>query len=223
MDKIRDLLPTVGNNTGYGVVDPVVKKPAKPKIKISPRIIALLAGLVIVAILVMVCTSMLESMRQKPILLSEQLVARLTNSVAVIDEYSGDLYASSARTLAASLRDSLVGTSTELTTYLSENYGYKLDTAKKSETWLAETTYTETLTADFENARLNGILDRTFAREAVLLIAEVLSIESEIMARTESEQLTTILQNSTASLENLSNGFEELQVSVAPNLLAWVN
>ena len=220
MDKIRDFLPS-NQNVGYGVVDPV-SAPARPKIKIkiSPRIIAALIGAVVLAILIMVCTSMLTAMQQKPITLTEQLVAKMSNSVTTIDEYSDRLYASSMRSLTASLRDSLSGTATELTTFLTENYDYDLNKAGKTEVWLAETEQAEAIGADFENARLNGILDRTFAREAVLLIAEILSVESEIMARTSNENLTMILQNSTSSLENLANGFEEQQVATQPTLLA---
>lgn len=218
-DKVRDFLPFGERNVGYGVVDPVPRSRApKPKIKISPRIIALLVGLVIVAVLVMVCTNMLNSMRQKPITLAEQLVARCSNSLTVIDEYTDELRSSSMRTLAASLRDTLSGTSTEVTNYLTENHGYDLRAAEDTEIWANEVGLSEAITTDFENARLNGILDRTFAREAVLLIAEIISIESEIMARSDNEALTTILQNSTSSLQNLSNGFEEQQVGALPSL-----
>lgn len=213
LDTIRDFLPSQQNRVGYGVVNPGPKKkttgPKKPLL--SPIFIRVMAGIVILLVLFLICVSLLSSMRQKPITLSEQLVAKITQTITVMDTYNEELHSTATRSLAATLRESLNGTNSALITYLTDNHGYDEKSAEDSEIWATETTAAEELTSELEAARLNGILDRTYAREMILFISEVEGIESEVMERSSNEELDSILSNSMTSLETISNGLSELQ------------
>lgn len=219
LDSARNLTP-FRDDVGYGVVNPGGKRSNPGKkvndflgSKLFRRIMIGLVIFAVVLILAVVCIGMLREMERKPITLSEQLVAKMTTTIEVLDEYNDELHSTSARSLAASLRESFNATNAELTTFLTNNYGYDVGDAEDTEVWASELEAATALADELEAARLNGILDRTYAREMILLIAEVVGMESEIMERSSETDLDTIMENSTSSLENISNGLDELQVS----------
>lgn len=218
MDTIRDILPSTQKSMGYGVVDPVMKKKStapkrSPLSLISPFFIRLMAAIVIFLVLFLVCASLIRSMQQKPVTLSEQLVAKITTTIEVLDVYNSEIHSSMERTLAVSLRDSLNGTRASMVTYLTNNHNYDEDDAEDSEVWASELAIAEELSTELENARLNGILDSVYIREMTLVIYEIEGIESEIIERTSSTELDSTLENSISSLDNIISGFEALDIN----------
>lgn len=219
LENLNNLNP-FNQQGGYGVVNPGGKAPKKHSnlkealnSKVFKWILIGAALFIILLIVLLVCVAMLQDLRQKPITLSEQLVARFTTTIDVIDDYTDEMRSTAMRSHATTLRESINATNSSLVTYLETNYGYDQGSAEDSSAWAEEAEIAEVLRTELENARLNGILDRTYASEMMAFIGEVIGIESEIIERSDSAELDGILSNSTSSLENISNGLEELQVS----------
>ena len=133
----------------------------------------------------------------------ERLNLRLTNVNSSITTYNKSVKSSALRSSGVSLASILEATSLSLTPFYEK---YDLDAKKPSEKISAgETALLDSLNLELENGKLNGILDRTYAREISLL----LSLEVELYEKTKDEALKAALESSYTNLETIYPNFND--------------
>lgn len=168
-------------------------------------ILGVLVGLALIAILISAFSSSAPS---EPAELSplRALYLHFDNLSAPLDSYTNQVKSpvlrSSGRTLAVTLSNS----KTALASLLESEYGVASKDLKLDASTSAEL---ETFKNSLENARLNGILDRTYANELSYQISVLLIYESSALEKTSSENVKSFLKTSSASLETLKEDFSK--------------
>lgn len=136
------------------------------------------------------------------------LKLRLDKTSEVITEYQPSLKSSLLRSLSASLKGIFTNTSSQLGTYMAGAYGYEDGKAKESMIEEADLNK-DALMNDFFEAKINGLLDRTYAHKMTLEIYGVMSDEAGIVNSTSDENLKSLLVGSYDSLKNLYTQFND--------------
>lgn len=185
-------------------------RPLKPTkslfgFNISPKMLKIIIGIVVATVIIMIFGGILSSLGNKN---SERdyldkIYIRTDNLMVSISNYNNLVKSSELRSMGNSLNAVLVQTNYEVLNYLKENYELTNYKPEKEQTLTDENTYIEELNQSLENGRLNGILDRTYAREFTYEIGMLLSLESEAIANTKNENLKSILNSSHTNLEQL--------------------
>lgn len=137
-----------------------------------------------------------------------KLKFRLDQTNTVITEYQQFVKSSSLRSLSASLKGAFTNTSSQLLNFLSSAYGFeenKVDDAIIEEAELNA----DELSSEMFEAKINGLLDRTYAHKMALEIYSVMSEEAGIYNSTDQAALKEILQSSRDSLNNLYTQFND--------------
>ena len=134
------------------------------------------------------------------------------NLLITINEYQPAVKSSNLRSSSASLYSILGSTSSALTTYLTTKYNLKekdIDEKLLS----TETALYDSLNVDLAEAKINGLLDRTYARQMAYEISVIMNREAEIYKNMKDEGLKTSLLTSYDSLEKLYNDFDSFSES----------
>lgn len=134
------------------------------------------------------------------------LITRIDNTSAVIDEYRSDIKSSSLRSDTASLSTILSNTSKSLTDYATAKYNYKPKDVKQS-VQEEETLAKDALTDELFKAKINGLLDDTFAHKMAYEVSIIMTREAQLMKST-SDDLYSILDGSYQSLDILYHKFD---------------
>ena len=174
----------------------------------TPTMIKIIIGAVIALIFVIILGSILNSANQKTIDLYTAFHLRLQNLTAgngPLSTYTKNLKSSDLRSLAGNLQTSLTSTSQEMSSLLST---LKVDTSNPSEQATADSNISS-YTSELADAKLNGVLDRTFASSTALQISILLSMESEIRAKTDNSSLANLMDRSSADLNKLLAQFTD--------------
>lgn len=140
------------------------------------------------------------------------LIIHLDNTTELIKEYQSNVKSSDLRSHSASLNGVLSNTSSQLTTYATEKYNYKLKEVKKSIVE-EETSYKDTLNSDFFNAKITGSLDQVYAQKLATDISLIQSREAQILKSSSDANLSDILNTSNESLTNLYDKFNNFSES----------
>lgn len=184
--------------------------PAKPQgffAQLSiPKIII---GGAILFVLLMAFGILLGSLNRKPTNLTRQLYTRTVNVENVISTYNPTVKSSRLRAIGASLSSTLSHASRQLSTYLT-NDDPKDDKAliPDDKTLSSETTALEELNFSLNNAKLNGILDRAYDNQLNLQVTLLLSLVSQLIARTKDTALLDILSPLYSSLNAIRSNLE---------------
>ena len=132
----------------------------------------------------------------------------------VIDDYRTKIRSSELRSMAMSLKSVLLETNYALSSTLTNNFEAKNpDTPEKESTATDETAIIGELTASLEEARLNALLDRVFAREYTYQISLLISLETDIINRTKIDLLKSSLTSSRSNLETLHEQFDNFSAN----------
>ena len=174
----------------------------------SSKIFKFLLSAVALFVLIMILGAILSGNNNKTKNNAISLKLHLDNLSEAISTYQPSLKSSDLRGYSASLASIVSETSKSLTTFLEEQYEYKEKNVEKS-LINSETALYETLNNDLFSAKINGLLDRTYAHEMAYEISIITACESEIYRATKSTDLKEILQSSYDSLENLYDKFND--------------
>ncbi|MBR3115875.1 hypothetical protein IKF30_01455 [Candidatus Saccharibacteria bacterium] len=133
------------------------------------------------------------------------LQVRLDSTAEVISEYQPKVKSSALRSSSASLSTVIANTNNKLTSYLSEKYEYKKGSDKK----LVEQMKTEQdgLMNELYEAKITGVLDRTYAHKMAFEISKILAEEAMLRKESRDDNLNSIIDESYGSLENLYEDF----------------
>ena len=135
----------------------------------------------------------------------EHLSARLTATETVITNAQANLKSSKLRSLNSNLKLYMTNTNRDIVAPL-ESAG--IDIKKLDKKIIAEES-TEALAARLEDARLNAVYDRTYAREMTYQLGTLLTLMNQIYTSTKSTELKTFLKSAYDNLrptqESLGN------------------
>lgn len=133
------------------------------------------------------------------------LKLRLDQTNEVITKYQQYIKSSSLRSISASLRGIFTNTSTQLGNFMTATYGVEADESIAEEARLNA----EALSNELFEAKINGLLDRTYAHKMTLEIYSVMSEEMSIYNSTSEAALKELLTSSHDSLNNLYTQFND--------------
>lgn len=167
------------------------------------KLILIIAAAVL--LLVVILMAVAGSSSSEPTASSE--LARLYHRSDALEQslttYTPSVKSSSLRSSAATLSTILAELKSTSNTYFTAS-GAKLEDYPLA---ASDSKIITALDSSLENARLNGILDRTFASEIYYQIRYLIIIEDSTLAKSSDASLTTFLQSSKTSLERLRDTF----------------
>ncbi len=163
---------------------------------------------VIAFVLIAIVGAMLGSMKTSTKDLEIALMLHLENTSEVMQTYQTNVKSSDLRSISASLASVLANTDRKLTDFLTETYGFEEGDIEDDVTEKA-TTERDALEADLFDAKINGILDRTYAYKMSYEISLFMAEETKILNATSDENLREFLTTSYGSLNNLATKFED--------------
>lgn len=170
---------------------------------LSSKLTWIIGGSVLLFILIAIIGAVLSS--GKGSLESEiiELQLRIDSTIEVISEYQPKVKSSSLRSSSASLSTVFANTSNKLTNYLTDKYNYKQNS--KDNKTIAEQIKTEQdgLMNELFEAKITGVLDRTYAQKMAFEISKILTEENNVSKKSKDDELNAILSESYGSLENL--------------------
>lgn len=189
-------------------------QPSKFNLKniLSSKLFRIIAAGIIFFILLIIVGNIIGSSASKGRTLAEQLELRLTNLTTMLEEESNEyLKDTNLRSYNTALAGILKNTNTQLTNYLTEA-GVDIKSIPAS-IQTKETDYIEALKAELEEARLNGLYDRTYVNLISTEINLIVALEENILDRTSSEALTDILNQSITSLNSILESYDNFDNS----------
>lgn len=136
------------------------------------------------------------------------LKLHLDHTVKVMEEFQPDVKSSLLRSLSASLKGVFMNTSSQMNTFMANAYGYEERNVKETVVEEAELN-AEVLTTELFEAKINGLLDRTYAHKMALEIYSAMGDEAGISNATNEAELKSILSTSYDSLNNLYTQFND--------------
>lgn len=128
--------------------------------------------------------------------------------IETLETYQPYVKSSDLRGASASLSSISKTASSDLTEYLTAKYNFKENHIDKS-IEEKEAALFDILNQELFEGKINGLLDRTFARKIAQEISTLTARESEIFNKSNDNTLRNILKTSYDSLENLYNSFNE--------------
>lgn len=183
---------------------------AKKQFSLNPKILIGVGIAVVVLIFFIVIASMLGNVTDKEKEEAIRLNIRTNYLLSVLDDYTNSVKSSNLRSMGATLSTHLTELNRDLLPILTAAWGYEdWEQDSPPEILEEETEFIRPLVEDLENARLNGLLDRVYVRELALQIALFNSIQSEVIARTEKEDLAALLEKSLTNLRELHTQFSD--------------
>lgn len=169
--------------------------------KPGPRLFLMIGGaLVILVIIVSIVLGIIGSNNRKPL---EQLSVRLSATSTVADEWQKEIKSSSLRSLNSSLKLYLTDINRDIAAPMEKS---GVDVTKPNESILQQES-TETLGQRLEDARLNGIFDRVYAREMSYRLETILALMRQINATTGNNDLKVFLSKAYDSLQPAQEEF----------------
>ncbi len=186
-------------------VSPVRKKSSGP---LGSPIFKIAIGGIIGLVFILAFASLFSSLGKKASELTKQVLLRTNNLNSVVTEYNPAVKSSRLRAIGSSLTTVLTNSSTQLSAYLTSVDGSKDATTPSNKTIATETAQLEELQLSLTNAKLNGLLDRTYENQLILQVSLLLSLISELESRTNDNELLTILSSYSSNLETIHSNLE---------------
>ena len=180
---------------------------AKPQKTTSPlfskKFLIPLIAVAVISILIIIFGS-LSGSTPKNLDTTVRLNNRTTNLIKTLSTYNKSLKSSELRAMGASLSSVLQNTTAPLADSVKNDFG-KVSKDTTDKIAAEETEYITNVNNTLEDARLNAILDRTYAREMAYQAAMLRSLQQECVSSTKNDTLKSSLESSIDSLDNLYN------------------
>jgi hypothetical protein len=135
----------------------------------------------------------------------QQLAARLISTETIAGDASSKLKSTSLRALNSNLKIYLTNTNRDIAAPLAKD---DINVAKLDKTILSKESGAD-ITARLEDARLNGVYDRTYAREIAYRLATTVALMKKIQGSTSNKTLEKILASALINLEPTQKAFAE--------------
>ncbi len=172
-------------------------------------IIKILLGGLVLFVLILSFGSMLGGKSTKSSDLVKQLYVRTTNLDSTINSYNKSLKSSKLRAIGISLSGILTSASSQLSAYISSTDSSKNALQPNEQITAEEAENINALNLSLENAKLNGILDRTYVTQIHLQVSLLLSMVSQLSSRNDNETLNAILESYISNLAVIEQSFQD--------------
>lgn len=173
---------------------------------LPPKVLYFVVGGLILAVLIIVIGSIMGNRpaanTSGPI---ERISLRSKNLNTALTKYSRELKSSNLRSMATSLSSVMSGLESSSATILKSDFG-KTSSTDKAIT-AEETALITSLNETLDNAKLNGLLDRTFVREITSQISTLIILNTDSLKKLSNPTSKTSLQGSLENLQNLHEQF----------------
>ncbi|MEI6053893.1 MAG: hypothetical protein WCQ49_00815 [Candidatus Saccharibacteria bacterium] len=150
----------------------------------------------------------INSLIPKPSL-NQQLAAKLLATEEILTDVTPKIKTSQLRTYNGNLKIYLTNTIRDITPLLAKE---KIDINKLSQKILDTESSTDVLTR-LENARLNAVYDRTYAREMAYQLDTIVSLMTKIQKSTKSSSLKLFLEDAIKNLVPTQKQFAEFNAA----------
>lgn len=178
-------------------------QPVNKWLKPGPQLFLLIGGvLVVIVIIISIILGVVGSNARKPL---QQLSARLAATAAIAEDGQKEIKSSELRSLNSSLKLYLTNINRDITAPMQKS---GVNVSKLDESILKEES-TESVNQRLEDARLNGIFDRVYAREMAYRLDTILALMRQINTSTGNEDLKQFLSESYDSLEPAQESFAD--------------
>ena len=174
---------------------------------LSSAIFKVLVGGIIALVLVIILGAIINSNKTDTKSKCISLHFHFNNLTSVIEKYQPSVKSSALRGSSASLKSLVSNINSDLNNYLIDKYEFK-EKDVDEKLVADETALYEALDVELFEAKINGFLDRTYARKMAYEISIIQTRESEISKSIKEESLKQALTNSYNSLENLYESFD---------------
>lgn len=181
--------------------------PKKPLFVLGPKLVAIVAvALIVIVGGISLVINTATTNAKKPL---ETLSARLTSTEAIVTAAKPNIKSSALRTLNSNLAIYMTNTNRDAATPLKTA---GIDTAKLSKSVLkAESP--DAINARLEDARLNAVYDRTYAREMAYQLETLISLMKQIYSTTHSASLKAFLQTTFDNLAPTQKAFSDFNAA----------
>lgn len=165
----------------------------------------------LVAVVLLIAMAIFGALMGNKVTPEEQctdLKLHIDGTVEAIDEYQQYVKSSLLRSLSASLKGVFTNTSSQLSSYMANAFGWEDKNVKEAVREEANLARDELMNELFE-AKINGLLDRVYAHKMTLEIYSVMNDEAGISNGASDAELQSLLKNSYDSLNNLYTQFND--------------
>lgn len=172
----------------------------------SGKMMWILIGLVVFAIGLIVLTSVLNGGKSNLELESAtRLSARTENLIKTISSYNRQVKSSGLRAIATTLSGIMTNTNRDVGELMKADLKPSSDADKNlvKKVQAEEAANIADLNDTLETGRMSGMLDRVYLREMTLQVALLIGLEQEVAAKTKNAALTSMMNDSLTSLENI--------------------
>ncbi|MFZ2125963.1 MAG: hypothetical protein WAV04_00420 [Candidatus Microsaccharimonas sp.] len=178
--------------------------PQAPKVlpfKAGPRLFLIIGAVLVVLVSgIAITLNIIRSAQQAPL---ETLSARLTTTQTIVNDAQANLKSSQLRSLNSNLAIYLTNTTRDIGEPLLAN---GINTAKLPDS-VTKAESGDAIAARLEDARLNAVFDRTYAREMTYQLSTTLTLMKQIRDSTGSASLKTFLDTAITNLEPTQASF----------------
>ncbi len=198
---IQPTPPPVPSSPNY--LDQIAPQaPKKDLFKIGPKLMILVLGIIILLVGIMAFAfNASNTAKKKPL---ETLYARLTTTETIATAAQTKLKSSELRSLNSNLKIYLANTNRDVADPL---LAAGINVSKISKT-VTDAESPDAINARLEDARLNAVYDRTYAREMAYQLDTLITLMKQIYKSTSSTKLKEFLQATFDSLEPTQKSFE---------------
>lgn len=184
--------------------------PQAPKKGLSSKarlIVAILGGVTLLTIILMIIAGLSKPHTDD----TQHLAARLQSSQKIVDTAQSNLHSSQLRGLNSNLSIYLTNANRDIATPLKNN---GVNPAKLNKSIVTQENGAA-ITATLDDARLNAVYDRTYAREMTYQLETTMVLMQQIYRSTKSSSLKTFLQTEYDNLTPIQKGFAEFNDATA--------
>ena len=178
------------------------------KLHLSRRqlIIAGVVGAVLLFLITIVIAIKSAGTPDKPL---QQLTARLQSTEKIVGDAQSKLKSTELRSLNSNLKIFLTNANRDIAPQLTDR---KINAAKLNKMIVDAEAGTD-ITNRLEDARLNAVYDRTYAREMSYQIETITTLIKQIRSSTSSQSLQTFLDNTSINLQPTQKAFADFNAT----------
>lgn len=181
--------------------------PRRSPFKVGPKLFLIIGGvLTLLVIILSISLNSIAAGQRQPL---EKLAARLQSTETVVNDAQANLKSSQLRSLNSELKLFMANTNRDLSEPLKIA---GVDVKKLSATTVKNEATTE-LTDRLEDARLNAVYDRTYAREMAYRLDTIITLMEQIYDTTTSTSLKTFLETTYKNLEPTQKAFSDFNAA----------
>ena len=192
---------------------PVQVNPTGKKGLNTSLVVKIVLGSAVIFFLLLALGAMLGNIGNKTNDLTKQLYLRTTNLNATVGSYNRYLKSSKLRATTVALSSVLTNASNQLSSYLTKDGAKASEIAPPEKIIEEETNLIGELNLTLENSRLNGILDRIYHAQIELQVTLLISLSSQLLARTNDDELKSIVTTLENSLETIHANLETYTIN----------